>query len=191
MKRPKKNTAAAEATTRIEDAPIVLPNRDSFGQYRRAQRLPDGVEDFILTTDKDGMRVVDRYSNDTATVIHHDGPLLEKNIRDALQFCQRAPSLGQMVNPKTIANKYPEIGKWFDEPRINQLIGSKLGDINPHKEAIYAIAQTLQRNPNTVARDWGNPSKPGKSAVETAEPIKRNVRRPTRSKRMSKPSKSK
>src|SRR6266513_6209806 len=119
---------------------------------------PPGVRDFKLEV-LDEMKSVAETSNKTQTVIRYDGPILETQLRHALQFSQRAQEMHRVIDCGVIKNRYPMIAKWFDEHRITNVIigGGELGQKDPHQEAVYAIAQTIQYPPETVDRYFRDP----------------------------------
>jgi len=142
-------------------------NADTLSTHPGA--YPAGVGDFTLGI-RDGMNSLLEPSSDTQTVIRHDGPILETQIRHALQLSQRATEMRRVVDCGVIKNRYPMIAKWCDEHRItNVIIGGELGKKDPHQEAVYAIAQTIQYPPSTVDRYFRDPSEKARSAGSISE----------------------
>jgi hypothetical protein len=145
MKKPAKSTKAAVADTKQTEL-------NPWRQYRKPQRLPEGVHSFQFT-ETDGIKVVEEPSNHTATVIHTEGPALEWEIIKAMTYCQRSAARAKSTVPvSTIRSKIPMIDKYMDDDQTQTVACSEAGKRNARKETVSILAERLQMGPHTVER---------------------------------------
>lgn len=129
-----------------------------YGQYRKSPYLPEDVRDFQLK-EEDGIKVLEKESNNTAVVIGYDGPILELEINQAMTYSQRtAAKTGSIVPIPTIRSKFPMIAKYYDDDQVQVITCSEAGSVNAHKEAVSILAGRLQIKPSTVERYFRKPT---------------------------------
>ena len=128
---------------------------------RAKPTLPAGVKSFEFEK-IDGITVLKTGggSNDTASVIRHEGPLLESEITRAMTYSQRstAAAAGRMPQTTVIRAKFPMIAKYCDDDQIETITRSEAGGLNARKEAVSILSGRLQINPVTVARYFRKPT---------------------------------
>jgi hypothetical protein len=137
------------------------PQRDGRSNTMPAKSsLPAGVKSFEfekideITVLKSGGG-----SNHTATVISHEGSLLESEIVQAMTYCQRsAATARKAVQIAAIRSKFPMIAKYCDDDQIQAIACSEAGTKNARKEAVNILSGRLQINPITVARYFRKPT---------------------------------
>jgi hypothetical protein len=137
-----------------------MGNPEKGNQVRRSA-LPAGVKSFEFEK-IDGITVLKNggESNHTATVIRHEGTLLESEIHRAMTYCQRsvAATPGKIVQVTTIRSKFPMIAKYCDDDQIELFARSEAGEMSARKEAVSILSGRLQINPITVARYFRKPT---------------------------------
>jgi hypothetical protein len=127
-------------------------------QYRKTPSLPENVRSFQLG-EKDGIKILEERSNDTATVIRCEGPVLELELIQAMTYCQgSAAKAGCILPVATIRSKFPMISKYCDDGRVQAITRSEAGVMNARKEAVSILAEKLQINPRTVERYFRKPT---------------------------------
>jgi len=130
-----------------------------WGHYRKPPALTEDVRSFQLK-EVDGVKVLEKGSNDTASVICHEGSALEGEILQALTYSQRmaANREGNAVAVDTLRLKFPMVDKYCDDDQIQAIACSDAGAINARKEAIGILAERLQIKPTTVERYFRKPT---------------------------------
>lgn len=119
---------------------------------RALPRLPIDVQRFEFMKDE-GVGVLAKVSNRTATVIHYDGLALELEVFQAATFCQKANADGLVkAGVPRVRQKFPVIDYYFDDDRIERVACSQPGTIKPRQEAVEAIVQRTHVPKQTVEK---------------------------------------
>jgi hypothetical protein len=122
---------------------------DRWGHSRKAPA--PGDFEFI---EINGVKVLKHQSNETATWVRHELPVLELEVHQFMTYSQRlsAVNSGKIPPWTTVRAKFPMLDRFCDESKILEISGAGAGMKSPRKEAVAIMAEKLQMPPETIER---------------------------------------